>query len=97
VDANSCVLSACVAEVEPLRYTPAGLPALNVKLEHESQLSDSGNPRTVKLVLKAVAFGALAERLGKQPIGSHWKFSGFLTNSRQGKSVVLNIQEFLQD
>jgi primosomal replication protein N len=90
-------LSACIAEVEPLRYTPAGLPALNVKLEHESQLLDSGHSRTVKLVLKAVAFGTLAERLGKQAIGSHWKFSGFLSNSRQGKSVVLNIQDFLQD
>jgi primosomal replication protein N len=97
VHVNSCVLSACIAEVESLRYTPAGLPALNVKLEHESQVSDNGNPRTVKLVMKAIAFGTLAERLAKQAVGSDWKFSGFLSNSRQGKSVVFNIQDFLQD
>jgi primosomal replication protein N len=90
-------LSAFIAEVEPLRYTPAGLPAMNLKLECESQVLDSGKPRDVKFELKAVAFGVLAERLGKQAIGSHWKFSGFLSQSRQGKSVVLNIQDFLQD
>jgi primosomal replication protein N len=97
VHANSYVLSAYIAEVEPLRYTPAGIPALNVKLEHESEVTDGSTPRTVKLALKAVAFGTLAERLAKQAIGSHWRFSGFLSNSRQGKSVVLNIQDFLQD
>ncbi len=91
---NTCVLSACIAEVEPLRYTPSGLPALTMRLEHESQQMDSGNPRTVKVALKALAFGVLAERLAKQAVGSHWKFSGFLSNARQGKSVVLNIQDF---
>jgi primosomal replication protein N len=50
----------------------------------------------VKAVLKAMAFGALAERLVKQSIGSRWKFQGFLANARQGKSVVLHIQEFSQ-
>ncbi len=67
---------------------------LTLRLEHESQLLDSGNPRTVKVAIKALAFGVLAERLGKQVIGSEWKFSGFLSNARQGKSVVLNIQDF---
>jgi primosomal replication protein N len=94
VHTNSVVLSACIAEVEPLRYTPSGLPVLTLRLEHESQLLDSGNPRTVKVAIKALAFGVLAERLGKQVIGSEWKFSGFLSNARQGKSVVLNIQDF---
>jgi primosomal replication protein N len=50
----------------------------------------------VKAVLKAMAFGALAERLVKQSIGSRWEFKGFLANARHGKSVVLHIQEFSQ-
>ena len=82
-------------EIETLRYTPAGIPVLNVKLEHESQLSDTGATRIVKFAMKAVAFGVLAERLAQQDIGSHLEFSGFLSNSRNGKSVLLNIQEFL--
>jgi len=80
-----------------MRYTPAGLPALNLRLEHESQVSEAGGQRTVKVVVKAVAFGTLAERLAKQAIGSVWKFSGFLVNTPRGKSVVFHIQDFLQD
>ena len=80
-----------------MRYTPAGMPALNLRLEHESQVSEAGGQRTVKVAVKAVAFGTLAERLAKQAIGSVWRFSGFLANARQGKSLVFHIQDFLQD
>jgi primosomal replication protein N len=96
VQANSLELNACIAEVEPMRYTPAGLPALNCRLEHESQMQEAGGIRTVKMSIKAVAFGSDAERLAKQAIGSEWNFKGFLANARQGKSVVFHIQDFLQ-
>jgi primosomal replication protein N len=79
-----------------MRYTPAGIPALQFKLEHESQLQEAGGVRTVKMVIKAVAYGAHAERLAKQAVGSNWTFKGFLANARQGKSVVFHIQDFLQ-
>ena len=95
--ANSLVLSACIAELEALRYTPAGIPALNLRLEHESETQEAGLARQIKVVVKAVAFGALAERLVKQAIGSVWKFQGFLGNSRHGNSIVFHIQEFSQD
>ena len=95
--ANLTVLSACIAEVEALRYTPAGLPALNMRLEHESQVSEAGQARQVKVAVKAVAFGAIAERLAKQAIGSVWRFTGFLATPKNGKNVVFHIQEFSQD
>ena len=79
-----------------MRYTPAGMPALNIRLEHESQIQEAGGIRTVKMTIKAVAFGSDAERLAKQAIGSSWSFKGFLANARQGKTVVFHIQEFLQ-
>jgi primosomal replication protein N len=97
VPANSVVLSACIAEVEALRYTPAGLPALNMRLEHESQVSELGQARQVKVAVKAVAFGAIAERLAKQALGSVWRFTGFLANASHGKTVIFHIQEFSQD
>jgi primosomal replication protein N len=80
-----------------MRYTPAGLPALNLQLEHDSELIESGVNRKVKVTIRAIAFGTLAERLAKQAIGSVWRFIGFLASARQGKSVVFHIQEFLQD
>ena len=97
VPANTLVLDASIAAVEPLRYTPAGLPAVNLQLEHQSELSEAGVKRQVKVAVKAVAFGTLAERLAKQVIGSSWQFSGFLASSLHGKSVVFHIQDFLQD
>lgn len=94
---NQLVLTACIAEVKTLRYTPAGLPALDIRLEHESSFLEAGQTRQVKATVKAVAFGAMAERLAKQAVGSSWKFSGFLATPRNGKYVVFHIQEFSQD
>ncbi len=94
---NQVVLSACIAEAAALRYTPAGLPALDLRLEHESEVSEAGGRRQVKAALKAVAFGPQAETLARQPVGSLWRFAGFLANPRNGKHPVLHIQEFQQD
>jgi primosomal replication protein N len=94
---NQVVLTACIAEAGALRYTPAGLPALDFRLEHESELTEAGQQRQVKVAMKAVAFGSVAETLGRQPIGSLWKFTGFLAQPRNGKHPVLHIQSFQQD
>jgi primosomal replication protein N len=66
-------------------------------LEHASEVQEAGQMRKVQLKLRALAIGSLAERLGQQAIGSVWTFQGFLATPRQGKSVVLHIQEFQQD
>ena len=95
--ANQLVLTASIAELSALRYTPAGLPALDLRLEHESLLQEAGQDRQVKASAKAVAFGALAERLVKQALGSSWKFKGFVATPRNGKNLVFHIQEFSQD
>ena len=84
-------------EAGALRYTPAGLPALDFRLEHESELTEAGQQRQVKAAIKAVAFGSVAETLGKQAIGSIWRFTGFLATPRNGKHPVLHIQSFQQD
>jgi primosomal replication protein N len=97
VQTNFLVLSACIAEADAMRYTPSGLPALNVRLEHTSQQMQVGSNRNVTVVLKAVAFGAVAESLARQAIGSVWRFQGFMANALKGKSVVFHIQEFVQD
>jgi len=95
--ANCLVLTASLVERDALRYTPAGIPALNLKLEHSSIVQEAGQARQVKAVMKAVALGTNAERLANQAAGSVWKFTGFLATPRHGKTVVFHIQEFLQD
>ncbi|MGI9150814.1 MAG: primosomal replication protein N [Limnohabitans sp.] len=93
---NHVVLSACVVEASALRYTPAGLPAIDVRLEHESEVQEAGQKRQVKASVKAVALGSLAERLAQLSLGSLWKFSGFLASPRNSKNVVFHIQDFQQ-
>ncbi|MGV3728536.1 primosomal replication protein N [Hydrogenophaga sp.] len=91
---NVLRLSAVVVQVQSLRYTPAGIPAVNIVLEHESQVVEMDTPRQVKLQLRAVAFGAQAEILSRQGLDSACEFHGFMTNARNGKGVVFHIQDF---
>jgi primosomal replication protein N len=89
---NIVKLSARIAEASPLRYTPAGIPALNLVLEHESEVEEAGVTRQVKLTVRAVAFGALAEISAKSELGKPQLFTGFLINARTSKSIVFHIQ-----
>jgi primosomal replication protein N len=88
---NRVVLSGVLVERQALRYTPAGLPALNVSLKHESTLSDDGHPRKVSLEMRAVALGAVTQRLGVMALGTQGLFGGFLASARNGRGVLLHI------
>lgn len=87
-------VSATVVQVHSLRYTPVGIPAVNLVLEHESTVVELDVPRTVKLQIRAVAFGTLAETLSRQSLEMAGSFQGFMANSRNGKGVVFHIQDF---
>ena len=97
LDVNQFILTAGVAEIDALRYTPSGVPALNCKLEHASEIAEVGQVRQVKALVKSVSFGAVAERLAQQDIGSNWKFKGFLATPRGTKQLVFHIQEFAKE
>jgi primosomal replication protein N len=94
---NQTILNARIAEAKAMRYTPAGLPALDLTLEHESETLEAGSKRQVKVEIRAVAFGTDAETLARQAIGSGFRFTGFLAAPRHGKHPVLHIQSFQQD
>ena len=93
---NTVKLTARIAEASPLRYTPAGIPALNLVLEHESEVVENGMARQVKLTVRAVAFGSLAESAGQLELGKLQLFTGFLINARTSKSLVFHIQAIAQ-
>lgn len=80
-----------------MRYTPAGIPALNLRLEHASSIQEAGQSRQVRAAIKAVALGGNAERLAQQAIGSNWRFTGFVATPRNARQVVFHIQEFQQE
>jgi len=96
--ANQLELTAAIAEAAVLRFTPAGMPALDLRLEQAAfTAQEAGQSRQVRASVKAVAFGAVAERIARQTIGSIWHFSGFVATPRNAKGLVFHVQEFSQD
>ena len=49
-----------------LRHTPAGLPALEFKLAHESEQDEAGGRRKVQAELGAVAFDSQARLMAER-------------------------------
>jgi primosomal replication protein N len=54
---NRLVLKAVLVERGALRYTPAGLPVLDLSLKHESELMHNGQIRRIALEIKARGIG----------------------------------------
>jgi len=90
---NRLVLSAQLVERGALRYTPAGLPALDLSLKHESEVSEDGHPRKVSMEIKALAIGAITQRVAALALGSHGSFAGFLTAARNGRGLKFHVTE----
>ena len=90
---NRLVLTAQLVERGVLRYTPAGLPALDLSLKHESEVSQDGAPRKVWFEIKARAIGAITQRVAQLDLGSSHGFAGFLGSQRNGRGVVFHVTE----
>lgn len=91
---NHVLLTASALEVKPLRYTPAGLPAVEMMLSHESEVQEAGHMRRIELVLAAVALGDIALLLADTPLGASLSIEGFLAPARKGSNkLVLHIQQ----
>jgi primosomal replication protein N len=90
---NRLVLSALLVERGALRYTPAGLPALDLSLKHESEVMQDGALRKVSLEIKGRALGQITERLVGLELGSAHGFAGFLGSQRNGRGVVFHVTE----
>ena len=94
-DANRLVLDATLAERGDLRYTPAGIPALECMLRHASMQPEAGGERKVECELAAVAFGDPARALARIANGTALRCRGFLARRyRTGVTVALHVNEF---
>ena len=90
---NRVLITAQIIERKALRYTPAGLPALDLVLQHESEVTEAQLSRKVNLDIKAVAIGEIASQLNRQPVGEPIGIAGFLGAPRNGRGVLLHITE----
>jgi len=91
---NRLLLQGSLAERSALRYTPAGLPALDLSLKHESVVQEDGQARKVSMEIKAVAIGTVSSTLAPLALGSSGLFSGFITRTRNGRGLLFHITSF---
>jgi primosomal replication protein N len=96
---NEVRLDAVLAELQPMRRTPAGVPVLNCLLAHESKQFEAGLTRDVSVELQAVVVGELAAVLAAAAPGMKIRATGFLAaKSLRSRAPVLHLNkiEFLQ-
>ena len=88
---NRVVLSGEIVALDPLRYTPAGLPALNLTLGHRSRQVEAGMEREVECEIAVMAMGELAQQTARCKVGDGVKVQGFLARkSRNSPQLVLH-------
>ena len=90
------MLSGVIIDLQPIRYTPAGISLLSFVLQHVSEQSEAGLKRKVECEVNAVALGELADMFKKQNIqlGSNVKVKGFLAKrSAKSTQLVLHIDK----
>ncbi len=96
---NELRLDARVAEVLPLRRTPAGVPIASCVLAHESKQVEAGVARDVAVELQALVVGDLASVLAAAAPGVALRVTGFIAakSLRSRRPVLhLNTIEFLE-
>ena len=96
---NRLAITGTLIELKSLRYTPAGVPVAELRIEHESKQAEAGGERDVKCELKAVVLGDLAKLVQGAKLGDRLKAGGFLANrGKSARQLVLHITdiEFLE-
>jgi primosomal replication protein N len=93
VNQFQCV--AIIAEREILRYTPAGIPIVEAKLQHSSQQTEAGILRLIEFEVAAIAAGEISGRFSQAELGGTFQFTGFFARkNRKSKSLVFHITDF---
>ena len=88
---NRLILAAELVERGATRYTPAGLPALDLGLKHESEVMEDKQPRKLQLLMRAVAIGEITRKIAALPLGQVATFAGFIAASRNGRGLVFHV------
>jgi primosomal replication protein N len=87
-------LSGRLLELGALRYTPAGVAAVEFKLAHESQQDEAGGRRSIHAEIGAIAFETQARLIATAKLGTNLKLQGFLgAKSKRSKRLVLHVTD----
>jgi primosomal replication protein N len=94
---NRLEISGELAQLQPLRYSPAGVPIAEAVLSHRSTQTIGQHARQMECELSVQASGSLAGTLGKLNNGDRVKLEGALSrrslNSRQLILILNRIEK----
>jgi primosomal replication protein N len=91
VESNEIALSGELTTIEPLRYTPAGIPLLGFKLMHRSRQTEAGLKRQVECEMGGVAMAEVALAMSRLKPGQAVKVSGFVNRkNRMSTQLILH-------
>ena len=94
MEANEIALSGELTTVEPLRYTPAGIPLLGFKLMHRSRQVEAGLKRQVECEMGGVAMAEVAVSMSRLKPGQAAIVKGFLNRkNRMSAQLILHATE----
>lgn len=88
------MLAGKLLELSSLRYTPAGIPALNFRIAHASEQIEAGTQRMVECEMPALALGQPALLLAGAKPGDGLRLSGFIAaKSLKSRIPILHVNE----
>ena len=89
---NRLELSGRLLELGALRYTPAGVAAVEFKLGHESEQDEAGGKRSIQAEVAAIAFETHARLVATANLGMNLRVQGFLgAKSKRSKKLILHV------
>ncbi|MDD5328547.1 MAG: primosomal replication protein N [Sulfuricella sp.] len=91
---NQVVLTGRIAEMDALRYTPAGLPLMSFRIAHASEQVEAGHKRKVECEVQAMMLGEPAKTAAGMKAGDSVKARGFLARkSQHSQQLVLHLDK----
>jgi len=89
---NRFVVDGELVELDGLRYTPAGVARIALKIRHASMQQEAGTPRQIQCEIPALALGTAAQQAGCLQLGQRVKAEGFLAQrSLRNTQLVMHI------
>ena len=89
---NSCEIDGELTERDDLRFTPAGLPRIAMKIRHISTQQEAGCERQLQCVVPLLALGEAAIQANRLSLGQQVSVTGFLAQrSLRIAQLVLHV------
>lgn len=84
-----------MSNLQPLRYSPAGVPLLMFELQHQSRQSEADKALDVSLNMRIQIAGEMAQEVGRFGAGTEIAVKGFLARTSQRSDIpVLHVNSY---